>query len=186
MAQVSILVATYQPRWLDETLASIRAQTFGAYEVLVIDDERSQTTADMVESIGDDRFRYLPTPGRTGPGGAHELGIEMVTSDLIAILNHDDLWSPDFLARAVAALREHPEAVIAFCDHWIIDESGVVDPVASDWASKSFGRDVLGRGVWQPFRRQALLEGAIPLAQAAVFRRRPVSGVSLRVRSPAR
>lgn len=171
-AQVSVLLATYRPNaaWLKEAIDSVLAQSFPDFELLVLDDEHSQETLVIVHSYVDDRIAYLRGPGR-GPGANHAFGIGKAAAPLLAIINHDDVWERDLLDQLVHAFRSVPDAVLAFSDHAVINESGEVDKARSDMVSRRWGREALRSGVHQPFARIALVEGSVPIALAAVFPR---------------
>ena len=57
----------------------------------------------------------------------------------IAILNHDDLWRPEWLATAVPVLDSTPEAVLVFCDHDVIDPAGRSLSAEADHTTQAVG-----------------------------------------------
>jgi len=168
--QVSVLLATFAPRpeWLRQAVESVRAQTFTDFELLVLDDSRLSSVHQIATSYQDSRIRYLAGPGK-GPGANHAYGIGEATAPLVSIINHDDAWEPTMLERLVEAFRSVPDAVLAFGDHWVMDESGLVDPVRSDELSLHWKRVFLAPGAHQPFDRLALVDGSVAVAQVAVF-----------------
>lgn len=168
--EVSALLATYRPRseWLRQAIESVLAQTFTEYELLVLDDSRLPSVYEIVRSYNDGRIRYLPGPGK-GPGYNHAFGIGASAAPLLSIINHDDAWEPTMLERLVGAIRSVPNAVLAFADESVMDESGMIDPARSDALSLQWKRTSLAPGVHQPFARIALIDGSVPIAQAAVF-----------------
>jgi hypothetical protein len=163
-------MATYRPRsdWLRQAIESVLAQTFTDFELLVLDDSWLPSVLGIARSYGDERIRYLPGPGK-GPGHNHAFGIGEAAAPLLSIINHDDAWEPTMLERLVEAYCSVPNAVLAFADEWVMDESGVVDPERSDALSLQWKRTSLAPGVHQSFGQIALLDGAVDLAQAAVF-----------------
>jgi glycosyltransferase involved in cell wall biosynthesis len=170
--QVSVLLATYRPvyDWLREAIDSVRAQTFSDFELLILDDDRSAGVHRTADSFSDRRIRYLPGP-RRGPAYNHLFGIQEARASLVSIINHDDFWEPLLLERLLEAYRAVPDAVLAFADHWVMDEAGVIDPDRSNLASEYWKRASLSSGVHQPFDRVALVHHSVALAQAAVFAR---------------
>lgn len=161
---------------LDQALASVRAQTFKDIEILVCDDASPPSTAEVVSAHAgqDGRVRYLPGSQRVGQPSITLRGLGVASGGLIAFCNHDDAWEPDFLARLVEVMDTHPEVVVAFSDHWIMDEAGRVDPAASEANTRRWKRDRLAPGPHQPFARLALVDRSLPLAMAALFRRSEV------------
>ena len=72
--------------------------------------------------------------------------------------------------RLLGGLRCFPDAVCAFADHWVLrDEQR--DPAESDRVSAFWGRAGLRAGLHIPFQRLALIDQAVPIAIAALFRR---------------
>ncbi len=112
---VSVVLATYnQAHWLDGAVATVRAQTFADWELLVADDGSTDDTAAVIarHAATDPRIRSLPGP-HAERCAARNRALAAATGDLVAFLDTDDRWHPDKLARQVAALRAAPAA--AFC-----------------------------------------------------------------------
>lgn len=174
---VSVLVATYKPKWLREALHSALSQTYQHLEVLVLDDEPSPVTAKLVSDHQDKRVRYLPTLRNLGPGGTHRRGLARSRGPLISILNHDDLWEPQLLERLVGALGEHPSAVVAFSDVDVITADGEVNREATADLDARYPIRHQPTGLLEPILEVALKQQAIPIAQAAVFRTDAVRGI---------
>jgi hypothetical protein len=96
--------------------------------------------------------------------------MEMAVGKYLAIINDDDAWEPEFIETLLGALHDHPEAVVAFSDHWVL-AGDARDTEATDQLSQKWGRASLAEGLHEPFRRLAVVEGAVPVAIAAMFRR---------------
>ena len=75
-------------RYLSEALESVMGQTLPPDEVLVIDDGSTDATADIARSCG---ARVMPRRGR-GVSDARNTGIAECRGDLIAFIDHDDVW----------------------------------------------------------------------------------------------
>ena len=65
-----------------------------------------------------------------------------------------------------AASAERPGVVLAFSDHYKIDEQSRIDPAATEANTRRWRRDVLSPGLHRPFWR-CLVEMSIPVAQAS-------------------
>jgi len=108
MPRVTVVTATYN--WatvLPFCIASVRAQSFGDFEHLVIGDACTDESADAVigAADGDPRIRWLNLASNTGhQSGPNSEGIRLADSDFIAYLGHDDLWTTHHLENLVAAL----------------------------------------------------------------------------------
>ena len=114
---VSVVIPTRNRRaLLSRSLASVFAQTFVNYEVIVVDDG-SETAVDCM-AYGDRQVRVIRHPERMGAGAARNTGLAAATGDFIAFLDDDDEWHADKLAVQLNALREAgSDAVLAYCGY---------------------------------------------------------------------
>ena len=108
--QVAVIVPAYGvAHLLGEALDSLLAQTFTAWECLVIDDGAPDDVAGAVAPyLSDPRIRFLATTNQ-GVSGARNTAIAATCAPLIALLDGDDRFRPDYLARTVAALEADPD-----------------------------------------------------------------------------
>lgn len=97
--------------WLEEALASVRAQN-QAVEVTVIDDGSTDHTREYLRSLNGFCARVLESAGR-GPAAARNAGIRASASDLLAFLDTDDLWPAGTLDALARTLAESPETGFA-------------------------------------------------------------------------
>lgn len=103
---VSIVVNCYNSaRYLRATIDSILAQTFVDYEVVFWDNQSTDDTADIIRSYADPRFRYHYASDHLSLGAARNRAMEKAVGRYLTFLDSDDVWLPDFLARAVSCLR---------------------------------------------------------------------------------
>jgi len=104
MPKVSVIIPTYNRcNLLTEAIKSVLQQSYGDFEVLVIDDGSTDDTRLVVESISDDRIRYL-YKDNGGQSSARNLGFVKAKSKYVAYLDSDDLWSSDYLETMVRQL----------------------------------------------------------------------------------
>lgn len=98
-------------RHVAASLASALSQFHAPEEVIVIDDNSTDGSADIVAGVGSPLVRLLHRD-QPGPGGyaARNLGISEARGDWIAFLDADDLWHPRHLADIAAAISGVPEA----------------------------------------------------------------------------
>jgi glycosyltransferase involved in cell wall biosynthesis len=128
MPRVSVLVAAYNAEdYLREALASVSAQTYDDWEVVVADDGSTDATAVIAEGAGG-RVRLVRSAGNEGPGPARNLAARHAGGELFATLDADDLWEPGYLARkleAYDAARARGEAVaVVGCDASLLGPDG--------------------------------------------------------------
>ncbi len=121
--RISVIIPTYnRADFLAEALASIAAQTLLPFEVIVVDDGSTDHTADVV------RASALPVlyvcQDHVGVASARNRGLEKSRGDLIAWLDSDDLWEPEFLATCVSVLQEQSDWAGVYTGVTIIDSKG--------------------------------------------------------------
>ena len=168
---VSVIVATYRcDDYLRLALASILAQTHTDFEVLVADDGGEDVTQAVVESFQDSRLVYYRNPVRLGPAGNHWAAMRQARGEYIAILNHDDLWQPEFLHRLLAGFADG-RVVVAFCDFAVVDSEGDPLPQCAAAYSAATHRDRLAPGLHLPFPVALSMRCTMPMAQGAVFKK---------------
>ncbi len=89
----SVVIPTYNRcDYLAATLDSIRSQTFRAFEVIVVDNESDDGTAEMIRERPEE-IHYV-RERNPGPGPARNIGIREAKGEYIAFLDSDDLWFP--------------------------------------------------------------------------------------------
>ncbi|MCW5983230.1 MAG: glycosyltransferase family 2 protein [Bryobacteraceae bacterium] len=101
----AITVVKDGERLLADAIRSILAQTLPPAEILVVDGQSVDHTARVARSFPE--VRYLLQPGQ-GLAAARNLGIQESQGDLIAFLDHDDLWDPRKLELQVQTMRLNP------------------------------------------------------------------------------
>jgi glycosyltransferase involved in cell wall biosynthesis len=109
--RVSVIVPLYnKARYVRRCLDSILEQTFGDFEVTVIDDGSTDEGPQIVETYTDPRIRLLRQQN-AGPGGARNRAAQEARGDLIAWLDADDAWDPVYLAESVRIMDRLGEEV---------------------------------------------------------------------------
>lgn len=110
MPSVSVIIPTYNRcDFVREAMASVLAQTFQDFELIVVDDGSTDGTADIVREFP--RTHYLLQENR-GVSAARNAGVAVSRGELIAFLDSDDLWQPQKLATQVAFFAARPDAHI--------------------------------------------------------------------------
>lgn len=143
---VSVVIPTYnQADLLEETLASVFAQTFTDYEIVVVNDGSTDDTEQRLRKYGD-RLRVITQDNR-GIGAARNRGLEEAQGRYVALLDHDDLWKPEKLAVQVEFMKSHPECVgnsvpyaystspgLCAFDLSIRNSNGIIDDALQEYA----------------------------------------------------
>ena len=89
--RLSVIVPVYNgERFLGEALSSVCSQCVIPMEIVVVDDGSTDGTAKIARDF--DLVRYVPQENG-GPAAARNRGVENARGDLLAFLDHDDLWT---------------------------------------------------------------------------------------------
>ncbi len=93
-------------------LASLRAQTWAAWEAIVVADDRFDYAAFLSgQGFADERLRHATTGHvRSGTHNARNIGLAKVRGDLVAMLDADDLLHPDYLSVLSTVAGDHGAA----------------------------------------------------------------------------
>jgi glycosyltransferase involved in cell wall biosynthesis len=111
--KISVIMALYNAQaYVSAAIDSILAQTLPAVEIVVVDDESTDRSADLVAAYGPP-VRLL-RQAHAGPASALNRGIEETSGDAIAFLDADDLWAQDKLALQVELLAARPDVDAVF------------------------------------------------------------------------
>lgn len=124
--RISVVMSVYNgERWLREAVDSVLGQTLGDFELLVIDDGSTDTTARILDGYRDPRVRVIHQP-RAGLTVSLNRGIRRAAAPLIARLDADDVALPERFARQVAFLDAHPEVGLLGTGCRDVNQSGAV------------------------------------------------------------
>jgi glycosyltransferase involved in cell wall biosynthesis len=111
--------------YLDEALASVRAQEDPDWTLVVVDDSPDKRGArERVEGLGDPRVRYLANPGTLGMVACWNRCLEAAGGELVTLLHADDRLLPGYVGSMKARAAAHPDAVALFCAAKTIDAAG--------------------------------------------------------------
>ena len=166
MPAVTVVIPSYNhARFLPACLDSIQAQTFEDWSLVLIDDGSKDESVELARSYAgeDPRIRVEVNPQNLGTYGTEQRGLDLTESELVAVMNSDDLWAPGKLEAQVRALRARPETPFCYVLGWMVDDAG---------------REIAGEDVHRDWPREEVQE-ALPyllyenriLASGVLFRR---------------
>lgn len=133
-----LIPAAGRGEYFAEALASVLAQSWTQFQVLVIDN-RSPTNvyAEVVEEAGDPRVIYRREEIRLPMTDNWQRCLEQVSTRYFAFLHDDDVWEPTHLERAMESLTHRPEAKVAlmpFCEFTGVRKGPISDATSNrDW-----------------------------------------------------
>jgi glycosyltransferase involved in cell wall biosynthesis len=155
--RVSIVIPCFeQGRWLEDAVASVFAQIFDSWEIVLVDDGSTDpATIRLLDRIGRWPRVQLVRQGNEGLPAARNTGIARSSGEYVVPLDADDELDPRYLEVLVAALAERPDAAYAHC--WArlfgdIDAIWVPRPFNRYWQRLSngiVGCVLLRRSAWE-------------------------------------
>lgn len=108
LASVVIPLYNKEPH-IKRAIDSVLAQKVQDFEVIIVDDGSTDKSAEVVKSFTDSRIRLIQQKNQ-GVSAARNRGAKSANSDLIALLDADDEWTPTFLETIIRLNRKYPEA----------------------------------------------------------------------------
>lgn len=126
---VSIVVPVYNAeKYILETIASVQAQEYENWELILVDDQSSdrsgEVVAEYLEKNPDGRVQLLVQPENGGAARARNAGMAAAEGRYIAFLDADDKWEPNKLSRQLDYMEE-TGAAFCFTGYEFADENCV-------------------------------------------------------------
>jgi glycosyltransferase involved in cell wall biosynthesis len=124
MPTISVIIPTYNSELtIKETIESVQKQTFTDFEVIVIDDGSQDDTIGLVKSLlkSEPRLKIFCYENG-GVAVARNRGIELAQGEFISLLDADDLWTINKLELQLKALKDNPQAGVAYSWTNLVDE----------------------------------------------------------------
>jgi glycosyltransferase involved in cell wall biosynthesis len=124
---VSIIVPTYnRANIIRKSIDSILSQTYGDFELIIVDDGSTDDTKIVVDSYKDKRIRYIRNDSSShGPSVARNIGIQNSKGEYIAFNDSDDIWHGDKLEKQISFLHDK-NADITFCTMHKINDGQLI------------------------------------------------------------
>jgi glycosyltransferase involved in cell wall biosynthesis len=121
---------------------SVLLQTVTDFEIIVINDGSTDKGPDIVRSINDPRVSIIDQPN-AGVSAARNRGISEAGSNLIAFLDADDEWSPDFLETIMTLKRGFPDCSAFATSYFIVNKDGFKRSAVIRGLPKGFQKGIL-------------------------------------------
>ena len=159
---ISVVVPTFNTpaQLLTMAVQSVVGQHYENWELCICDDgSTSAHSLAMLDELtrANKKIKYRRNPQNRGISSATNDAISMATGEFIALLDHDDMLTPDALAGIVIALNESPDIDVLYSDQDKVDGSGkqFEQFFKPDWSPDYFRR-VMYVGHLLVFRRSLL------------------------------
>lgn len=113
MTAYSVIIPAYNSEaFIADAIASVRTQTVGPSEIIVVDDGSTDRTPDIVAGMGAD-IRFIRQENK-GSGEATNTALRAVTTDMIAGLDSDDIWLPHKMETQLREFHSNPDIAACF------------------------------------------------------------------------
>jgi glycosyltransferase involved in cell wall biosynthesis len=138
---VSVILAVQNgERYLAQAIESVLAQSYLAFEIILIDDGSNDNTEKIARSYT--QVRYLRQANQ-GLAIARNVGIENACGQLIAFLSHDDVWLPNKLSSQADCFAQAPETQYTVTWFKYFLEPGFALPLG--FKPELLGKSLIGR-----------------------------------------
>ncbi len=117
MPAISIVMAAFDAEeYLAETLRTLLGQTFGDFELIIVDDGSTDRTAEIIANTPDKRIRYLRNPQNSGVAHSANRGLEAANGKYVARADSDDLYAPNRLQAQWDFMEANPQVALSSGD----------------------------------------------------------------------
>ncbi len=105
---VSIVMPSYNTaKYIGDSIKSIINQTYGNWELLIVDDCSTDNTEDIVASFNDERIRFIKKEKNSGAADSRNIALREARGKWIAFLDSDDTWEPEKLEKQLEFMVEN-------------------------------------------------------------------------------
>lgn len=158
LPRISVVTPSFnQGAFIEDTIHSVLGQDYPDLEYVVVDGGSTDNTVEILRSY-DDRIRWISEPDR---GQAHAInkGLRMVSGDIIAYLNSDDVYAPHALRKVGQLFARHPAA------NWLTGRCRTID-----LEGREIRRPItLYKNLWLGLRSYRALKVLNYISQPATF-----------------
>lgn len=161
---VSVVIPVYGvEKYIEEAVASVLAQTYTNFEIIIVDDESPDNSIELVEkSFSDDRIEIVRQINR-GLAGARNTGIRHAKGEFVAFLDSDDFWVAEKLENHITLMRSIPNCGVSFSSSQFVDEqSKALGRLQAPKKKKNFkAQDI--------FCRNPIGNGSVPVIRKSIL-----------------
>lgn len=123
MDRIAVVIPVYRAAFLADALQSVFSQTRQPDEVIVVDDgSPDQAQLHRALAAYASRVTVIAQPN-AGAAAARNAGLRASTADLVAFLDADDRWLPEFLEQQLRYLALHPQIDLVYADALVVGDT---------------------------------------------------------------
>lgn len=171
---ISIIIPIYnREAVIEECIASVQAQSYQNFQIVIIDDGSSDKSFEICQSLANNDTRIkLISSEHVGVSAARNCGIDSADGEYIFFLDSDDVIHPSLLETLVCSMKQNNAQISGTCVESIMDKSW--DCVKEKMADTSKGETVLKS---EAEALNAMFHGTTPLSViGGVMMRRDLIG----------
>lgn len=121
MPRFSVIIPLYNKApYVGKTVESVLGQTFGDYELIIIDNGSNDGSHEVVAAFTDHRIKIVRLEENVGVSNARNKGVAMASAPIVTFLDADDWWEPTFLEEMAGLIERHPDAGIYGTGYYIV------------------------------------------------------------------
>ena len=125
---ISVVIPLYnKEKQIAATLQSVLQQAFQDFEIVVVNDGSTDGSVAAAETVQDERIRIIHQEN-AGVSAARNRGIAEAKYELIAFLDADDRWKPDYLQTQYELMKKYPDCSVFACNYEFVHADGTVHP----------------------------------------------------------
>ncbi|MGJ4751294.1 glycosyltransferase [Leptospira kmetyi] len=115
---VSVVIPCYNyGKYIDETIQSIKNQTYSNWEVVIVDDGSTDPyTVTVLQKYKNMPGFQVCSIAQSGPSAARNFGISVAKGTFILPLDSDDLIHEEYLSEGISAYRKNSDLGIVYCE----------------------------------------------------------------------
>ncbi|MCI8326671.1 MAG: glycosyltransferase [Lachnospiraceae bacterium] len=122
---VSVCIPAYNNAdYIKETVESVLRQTYQNLELIVVDDNSTDHTVEILESIQDERLKIYHNEKNLGMVGNWNRCLELATGDYVKLICADDMIASAAIEKEANAMKKHPSVNLVESDTRLVDIHG--------------------------------------------------------------
>ncbi len=106
---ISVIMPVYNgAEWLDESIQSILQQTYTGFELILVNDESTDNSFDIIEKYAKQDARVIAFSNKnSGPGESLNFGIRQARGKYLCFIDQDDRYHPEYLDKMLTAIIKY-------------------------------------------------------------------------------
>lgn len=122
---VSVIMPVFnRPKLIKDAIASVLAQSYANFELIICDDASTDDTVKVIQSFKDKRIRLVRQEKQAGAAAARNKALQASRGNFIAYLDSDNIWHPRFIELMLECLKRSPGNLAAYAGYFDLAMNG--------------------------------------------------------------